>query len=148
MFLLKQRNWPVEVEWHEALSLRLVSIRIEEDTPLGRLLETNVQLSLGRPQHQLGGAGDLGELGDPHDEAVLHVASAGVKEGIVSGSSGTAQHYLGRGLGQVLVLSQVLSPIGQDAVRVLQHRLHHPPLLPHQLSLLIKQSEVFKFNMS
>lgn len=33
--------------------------------------------------------------------------------------------YFGRRLGEVLELGQVLGPVGEDAVIVLQHGLHH-----------------------
>ena len=91
-------------------------------------MSTNHQSESSIPEDQLGGGGDLAELGDPHDEAVLQVARAAVQEHVVGGGPRAAQHDLGRGLGQVLVLGQVLRPVGQDAVTVLQHwhRLHHP----------------------
>ena len=64
---------PVEVEGDEALALRLVTVGVEQDAPLGGLRQPDVQTGLGGPQHQLGGAVDLAELGDPHDEAVLEI---------------------------------------------------------------------------
>ena len=69
---------------------------------------------------------DLRELRDPHDEAVLRVAGLAAEVRVGGGRARAPQHDPGRGLRQVLVLGEVLRPVGQEAVAVLQHRLHHP----------------------
>lgn len=83
---------PVEIEGDKALSLRLVTVGVEQDTPLGGLGQTNVQAGLGGPQHQLGGAVDLAELSDPHNEAVLQIVLGLVEVRVGGHCSSTSQH--------------------------------------------------------
>ena len=153
------RRWgsPVQIQRHEPRPLGLVPVGVEEHAPLGHAVQPYVQLRLGGAQHQLGRGIDLGEVRDPHHKRVFltqgiysqhgmetlkgdtHLAAGGrVDVGVGGGGPGAPEHDPGGGLGQVPVLGQVLRPIGEDAVIVLQrrHGLHHPPVTCHLSGLI------------